>query len=336
MLDPTSLFQFESHVDQRTIRARALVVTLGSYADAGHTQHIVDEHLLNTLDSHQIGHVDIDQVLDYAGHRPSVVFDGDRFTGYDAPSITLHQLTDDAGEPFLLLRGPEPALQWERMAAAVQHIVEQLDVQTTYLVAGFPAPMPHTRPLEVTRFASDPAALLPGNQRFPARFQMSASFGGLLTIRLGEAGHDVIGLMVHVPQYLADVEYPDAAIAALTNLSDVGSLQLPTGQLAASAGIVRAQIDAQMSDSEELTQVVGQLEANYDEFMRGRRSLPAPEVAEGSIPSADEIGAQFEEYLQTLDDLDSPDQGDEPGEGRDGGAGSEGPGPEDLGPDDPR
>ena len=48
MLDPVTLFEFESHIDRRTVRARKLVVTLGS-RDAGHTQRIIDTHLLNTL-----------------------------------------------------------------------------------------------------------------------------------------------------------------------------------------------------------------------------------------------------------------------------------------------
>ena len=35
MLDPTALFAWEDHVDQRTVSAPTMVVTLGSYVDAG-------------------------------------------------------------------------------------------------------------------------------------------------------------------------------------------------------------------------------------------------------------------------------------------------------------
>ena len=96
-----------------------------------------------------------DQVFDYAGRRPPIVFDRDHFARYDAPQLSLHLLTDTDGRDFLLLRGPEPALQWERMSAAVRYVVEQLDVQRTVVVQTMPSPSPHTRPVAITRYASD-------------------------------------------------------------------------------------------------------------------------------------------------------------------------------------
>ncbi|NLE17674.1 MAG: PAC2 family protein, partial [Propioniciclava sp.] len=67
MLDPTSLFTWEPHVDQRTLRTPTMVVTLGSYVDAGHTQRQLDRQLLEQLPNRVLGRFDADQVLDYAG-----------------------------------------------------------------------------------------------------------------------------------------------------------------------------------------------------------------------------------------------------------------------------
>jgi len=296
LLDPVQLFSYESPVDQRTVHADTLVVTLGSYLDAGHAQRLIDDHILNTLPNHKLGRFDTDQVYDYAGHRPHVTFDHDHFADFRAPEIALHEVTDQKGHSFLLLTGPEPALQWERMAAALEHIIREFDVQQTVLMHAFPAATPHTRPLLVTRFASDPA-LVPVRSGLPASFEMSASFDTLLTIRLGEKGHAVIGLSAHVPHYLTTIDYPDAAQALLKDLADITSLEIPAGELPNLSQMTHSQIDAQINDSTELAAAIGAMEQHYDALMQDRGLPIRPE----DLPTADEIGAEFEDFLRTLD-----------------------------------
>jgi len=300
VLDPTQLFSYESSIDQRTVHARTLVVTLGSYLDAGHAQRMIDDHLLNTLPNHKLGRFDADQVFDYAGHRPHVTFDHDHFTDFKTPEITLHQLTDNEQRTFLLLNGPEPALQWERMTAAIEHVIQEFDIQQTVLIHAFPAPTPHTRPVLVTQFASDPA-LVPIRSGVPATFEMSASFDSLLTIRLGEKNHAVIGLSAHVPHYLTTIDYPDAAIALLDKLAEVTSLNLPKGELETLSKITHEQIAGQVDDNAELVAAIEAMEQHYDALVRDRGLPIKPE----DLPTADEIGAEMESFLRRLDDQKS-------------------------------
>jgi hypothetical protein len=79
----------------------------------------------------------------------------------------------------------------------------------------------------------------------------------------------------------------------------------------------RLDLDVKVAASEQITAVVRALELQYDEIVAGRtRGL----VAEGArLPTADEIGAEFEQYLL---------QQDSSGES---GAGERGPG--DPGPE---
>lgn len=296
MTDSTPLFSWETHVDQRTLRPRTLVVTLGSYTDAGHTQRLVDAHLLNSLPNRIIGRFDADQVVDYAGRRPMITFDADHFTEYERPEINLHLVTDRDGTDFLLLNGPEPSLRWEAMAAGVRQIVEQLDVPRTVVLQSIPAPAPHTRPVAVTRFASDPE-LVKDEVPMLGTFSLSANFDGVLTLRLGEAGHDVLGLVAHVPHYIAENDYPAAALALLEALRSGAHLAVPTDGLDLSAGMVRAQIDNHIAGNEELETMVAALENGYDQFM-SERDLRNAQNAQ--LPSADEIGQQVEEFLAEL------------------------------------
>ena len=307
-MDPTTLFSYERHVDSRALHGRTLLVTLGAFTDAGDAQRLLDDHLLNTLSSRVVGRVDMDQVHDYAGRRPEVTLQLDHFDDYEKPEILLHEVTDEEGQTFFLLTGPEPSFQWERVASALRIVVEQLGIERTLLLQGFPAPVPHTRELPVTRFAGDPESI-EVRRSMPGTFRLRAPFTALLTMRLAEGGHDVVGLTVHVPQYLHEMSYPDAAIALLAAVGEEKGPHLTAEALEAQAVPVREAIAAQVDAQPPLQEMVAGLEKRFDTMITS---------GVGSVvPSADDIAAEVEQYLASF--------GDEDGQDADGPAGSQGP-----------
>lgn len=295
MLDPVQLFAFEDHVDQRTVRADTLVVTLGSFSDAGSAQRIINTHLVDSLPSHLLGHFDTDQLLDYRAQRPLIDFDHDHFHSYQRPEIRLHRIEDEQGRSFLLLSGPEPSLQWERMAAAVDYLIDKFDITQTYVLSAVPSPTPHTRAPYVAHYAGDPATLVK-SQPVPGNFRFSASFTALLAIRLHEAGRAITGLSAHIPHYVAEAEYPQAALALLTDLGEISGLSVPTRELAVASGIVKAQLGVQFEQDEDAMAKLHGLEQQYDAWIN-QAALPSPE----DLPDADELGAEIEDYLRTLE-----------------------------------
>lgn len=309
MLDPTTLFTYDHGIDSRTLGGTTLLVTLDAFADAGHAQEIVDTHLLEALPSRVVGRLDLDQVFDYGAHRPEITLERDRFLDYDKPEILLHEVTSPSGEDFFLLTGPEPTLEWERVAAALRIVVEQLGIQRVVLAQSFPAPVPHTRPSAITAYADDPAHIREPRP-LPATFRMRASFTSLLTMRLGQAGHETVGLVVHVPQYLHEMPYPDAAIALLRAVEGETGLTLPVGALAPAARAARESVDEQVAGAEQLQELIANLEAGYD------RSLTAGDGSEGADEpqgqermSDEEISAEVERFLRELGE--EPSAGDD-------------------------
>lgn len=300
------LFTWETHIDARTVRARTLVVMLGSFVDAGNVQRLLSAHLGNVCANHVLGRFDVDQLVDYREHRPALVFDRDHFTNYEAPEIVLREMTDEGGERFLLLSGVEPALRWEAVAAEVERIVRALDVSLVVLAQGIPMMVPHTRPVAVTRHSSNPE-LLDGHKPVFGTVGLAAAFPFLLELRLAEAGHDVVGLTAHIPHYLTQTDHPEGAIALMQAIRDIAGLHVPTTDLAVSAGVVRAQIALQLADNEELQEVVGAMEEQYDQVMAQRELT----IGEADLPSADEIGAEAEKFLQGHHDDADQDPGPE-------------------------
>lgn len=166
---------------------------------------------------------------------------------------------------------------------------------------GVPMAVPHTRPVGFTRYASD-QRYLSENEPVFGNVQVPASIEGLMHIRLAEAGIDTAGFAIHVPHYLTQVDYGDAALAALDGITGLTGLAIPAQELRAIAGLHRADIEKQIQDNDEVTDVVHGLEQQYDAFQEGRRrqSLLAAEMSE--LPSADEIGAELEDFLRAGDE----------------------------------
>jgi hypothetical protein len=307
--DPHELYQLETDTDPTELRASVLVVSLGGFIDAGHTQRLLTSHLLESLEHTVVASFDVDQLLDYRGRRPAMTFDKDRWSTYADPSLLLYRVTDADGDPFFLLTGPEPDYQWERVIEAIHQLIRLLGIKLTVSANGIPMAVPHTRPVGLTAHATDPRLIADHSAVF-GTVQVPGSIDALLHLRLGESGEDAVGFAVHVPHYLAQAEYPDAALTGLEAIGGVSGLQLPTTGLAAMAGLNRQEIAREVASSSEVAEVVADLERQYDTFMEGRQhpSLLATDVSE--LPSADEIGAEFEQFLR---ENSRPDNGGESG-----------------------
>jgi hypothetical protein len=301
VLNPSELYHFETDTDPQELRASVMLVALGGFMDAGHTQRVLTDHLLGSSETTVVASFDADQLIDYRSRRPPMVFDANRWISYEDPCLALYRLVDRDGTPFLVLTGPEPDFQWERVAEAIRELVVRLGVDLVVTAHGIPMAVPHTRPIGMTAHGTDPR-LIPLQDNPFGRVEVPGSLSSLLELRLGESGHDAVGFAVHVPHYLAQTEFADGAVTALNAIIAATGLNLPIDDLVAQAGLNRAEIAREVEGSEEVSQVIAALERQYDTFIEGRQkpSLLATDVSD--LPSADEIGAEFEQFLREVTD----------------------------------
>ncbi len=285
-----------------------LVHGLEGYADAGHAIRLATTHLRESLESELVASFDIDELFDYRGRRPAMTFSADRFTDYDAPKLELYAVRDSAGTPFLLLAGAEPDFKWERFTTAVRLLAERLGVRRTIGLSAIPMAIPHTRPLGVTAHASD-SELIAKYPRWVGDLQVPGSASSLLEFRLGQHGHESVGFSVHVPHYLAQTDYPEAAQTLLENVGENGGLDLPLAALGEAAARMREQVNEHVAGNDEVETVVRALEKQYDAYVAAQEQGSSPLGAD-PLPSGDELGAEFERFL-------AEQGGYEPGEGGD-------------------
>ena len=301
MQDPAELYAIETDTPLHDLRASVLMVSLGGFVDAGQTQRLMTEHVLATLPHTVVASFDVDQLIDYRGRRPAMTFDRDRWSSYADPSLLLHRVTDADGEPFLVLSGHEPDYQWERVVGAIQQLIRALGVTLTVSVHGIPMAVPHTRPVGRTAHATTPRLIGEHEPLFGA-LQVPGSVSALLELRLGESGLDALGFAIHVPHYLAQAQFADAAVVGLEAFVAATGLNVPAQDLVAAAGLNRSEIAQEIAGSDEVSQVVEALERQYDTYIEGRERPNLLSTDIRDLPTADEIGAEFEQFLRAQTD----------------------------------
>jgi hypothetical protein len=306
--DPEGLEQADQATGGDDAAGLVLLYHLDGFIDAGETgEQLVEELLDDGRPQVTVARFDHDRLIDYRARRPAMTFRRDRWTAYDTPALELRLLRDATHQPFLVLSGPEPDVEWESFAAAVRQIVERLRVRISVNFHGIPMGVPHTRPVGLTPHGNR-TDLVPGQRGLFDEAQVPASAAALIELRLTEAGHDVLGVAAHVPHYISRSRYPDAALVVLETITAATGLVLPEAVhiLRSRALKTQNEIERELDEGDsELVAVVRGLEQQYDAIagMATRGSLVA-EPAE--LPSADELGEVFERFLAEREDGDDP------------------------------
>lgn len=272
-----------------------LLHAVRGFVDAGNAGQGAAEHLTERFDTRRLVTFDVDELLDYRSRRPLMTFDAARWSDYDEPELVVDVVRDGENVPFLLLHGMEPDVRWEAWTRAMREIVERFAVPLTVGVHGIPMGVPHTRPLGVTAHGTR-TELVADHLSWFGTVQVPASASALLEYRLGRWGHDAMGFAVHVPHYLAQASYPRATLVALEQVQRTTGLDLQADALEAAAVAATEQVERQVADSPEIAAVVHALEQQHDNLAR---VLPRADALadQAGLPTAEELGAQFEEYL---------------------------------------
>ena len=285
--------------------ALTMVVVLDGFLDAGNAAVRASQHLVD-LDGggRVVATFDVDEFHDYRARRPAMSFTRDHYEAYDAPRLVVRLLHDSGATPYLLLSGPEPDNRWEAFARAVRDVVERFGVSRVVGMGAVPMAVPHTRPIAVTHHANN-AALITGESPWRGELRVPSSAQALLEVRLGEWGHDMMGFVAHIPHYLAQLDYPQASRALLELVEKAGRLTVDLSGLAAEAEDREAEIARYLSANEEVGDVVHALERQYDAFERAEENGSSLLAADEPLPTGDEIGQQFEQFLAGLDGPDA-------------------------------
>ena len=189
-------------------------------------------------------------------------------------------------------------MRWQEFAATVADLLREHGVTLTASMMGLPATLPHTRPTFVHQTGSS-SDVIPDQPEQPGVVTMRASMDLYLQSYLGRVGFDSVGMVVGVPYYLADSEYPAASVSLIERLADLSKVSLPLGDLEAYAATMRTRVDQAVAETEELGEVIATLEKEYDteEWGSGLRTSPGA----SPLPSGEALAQSLADYLAHTD-----------------------------------
>ena len=282
-----------------------LIVAMQGYADAGHAVEGAAGHLKAALDSRTLATFNNDELIDYRSRRPMVTLSEHEISDVDDIDLDIRVLRDSKGESFLLLSGPEPDLRWEAFSKSVADLADRFNVDKTICLYAAPMGAPHTRPLVVSAHGND-RDLVGKMFTFDGMVSVPGAAAVMIERELHSRGRRVAGYTAHVPHYVASSPYPQAVYQLLQSVSDTSDLQFPLRAIERDMERVAQQLAEQTHGSEEIAQVVAQLEQHYDSEMDSYRKKNPQKMmpGEAQVPSGDEIGEAFENFLAAIDDRD--------------------------------
>ena len=292
-----------------TLTAPTMVVMLTGWIDASGASAAAMSALEAECDAATIAVFDGDAFIDYRARRPTMQLREGVNTRLVWPDIEVKAGRDALGRDVVLLTGPEPDMAWRRFGTEVAALAQQLGVVRLVALGAYPFASPHTRPARLSM--SSPSAEIAGTlPLLKNSVDVPAGVAAVLEHSFHAVGIDAMGLWVQVPHYVASMAYPAATVALLGGLADFGEV-LISGAVARQETIIqRERLDELVAGNDEHSAMVQQLEALYD-AISDTDSLtmeaadddadPSPSgspLSASEIPTADELGAEFEQFLR--------------------------------------
>lgn len=277
-------------------RGLPLVVALHGHSDAGSAVVQLEEYLWERYDPEEVIRFNSDLLLDYRARRPMMTFDEDHLTDYEPEELVLALARDELGNPFLVLAGYEPDFRWEQFVDTVLLLVHEFEVTTTVWTHALPMPVPHTRQV-LSTVSGSRDDLIEARSVWKPTTRLAASAGHVLEYRLHNLGEEVVGFALLVPHYLANTQYPEALLAALDGVMAATGLILATDEVREASRAFHTQVDEQLSENSESSEMVRTLEGRYDQYMEDQTTRSPLMTEDGSIPTADQLASELESFL---------------------------------------
>jgi hypothetical protein len=268
--------------------APVLIVAFRGWVNAGNVGTEASDHIAG--DGDVVATFDPDALFDYRSNRPVVDFIDGRLQEIDWPQLSLrharHGLRD-----LLLLNGHEPDWQWKALGRAIADLASSLDVVEVISLGGVPAATPHTYPTPLLTTASRQDQIGEDEQLPEGLLRVPGAAVNIIERALTDRGMPAVGFWAQVPHYVAGTYYA-GAVALVDRVARHLGLTIPLGDLIDRVAEQRQQLDATVAtqpDSQAYLERLEQIAA-----------------AQGEIPSADDIAAQVERFLQDAAEGDEP------------------------------
>lgn len=246
-------------VKEPDLRDPVAVLAFEGWNDAADAASRVLYYLLEHNEEIPIAHMDLEPYLNYQETRPLVSIDRTvRRIHWPAIGFFGIRLPEHVHDLVLVL-GEEPHLQWRRFCSEVIEVLRHLGVSRAVSLGAFVGQIPHTLPVPVFGSSDDPDfALRMGINS--STYEGPTGITGVITSAMSDDGFDAAGIWAGLPHYLAGNPSPSGTRALLYALGDVIGWRFEVQPLDEEVTGYEAQVQAAVSESQELVEYVKRLE----------------------------------------------------------------------------
>jgi predicted ATP-grasp superfamily ATP-dependent carboligase len=214
------------------------------------------------------------------------------------PSNTYYYHKDPSlARDVAILAGVEPHLKWKAFTQDVVDLARQCGVNTVITLGAMLADTPHTRPVPLIGFATDPVliARLRDLNIGPTRYHGPTGILGAIHDACLRQEIPAMSLWASVPHYLGVAQNPKVASALLHSVDHLLGLGMDLRDLDEAVGRFEEQVNSVIAGSLEAAAYVKELERRADAALAGES--PTSEETAG-FPPSEALIRDLEEFLR--------------------------------------
>ncbi len=266
------------------LRDPVLVIACTGWVDAGLAGSGAAQELIDGMPAaRRFATYDLGDTADLRTTRPIARLDDGMTRRIEWPTLSF--VAGRAGRDTVVLTGPEPCVQWQRVTEDIVGVAERLGVTLAVTLGAMPAAVSHRRPVPVLATATS-RSLAQEIGALRADYHGPTGLQSVIQVALGDAGIDAIGLWAQVPHYVSGTPSPPASRALLERLRDLALVSVDLRDIDRRVEHYLEQVEAGLAERPDVAEMVAAIDEEEDEI------------------SGDALASEIERFLR------DPDGGD--------------------------
>jgi predicted ATP-grasp superfamily ATP-dependent carboligase len=266
-----------------------MICAFAGWNDAGDSASGAVAFLASALTAKRFARVDSQEFYDFQANRPGIRLKEGRVEEIRWPSVEIYEaMAPRATRDLVLVQGAEPSLRWRAFSSHLVDLAEALGVQVIVTLGAFLGDVAHSRPVDMSGFASDPA-LVARLGISPSSYEGPTGILGVLHGACQEAAVPSASLWAAVPHYVAAASNPKATLALVRRVEDLVGVSVDVSELERAAGDYERQVTLAVQSEPEIQAFVERLEEEAD---------AEAERSPTRVPDGDTLAREFQRFLK--------------------------------------
>ena len=248
-----------------TLRSPVALLAWEGWNDACDAASGAAASLLGQYELDPFATIEPEEFYDFQVRRPMVEIDGGGTRKLTWPTTRLFAVEmPDRPYDMVVVIGEEPSLRWKTYTRTITRLLAECDVKLAVTLGALIGRVPHTVPVPIVGFATDPA-LIEQHRLVASHYEGPTGIISVMLEACREAGIRGVSLWAATPHYLAANPNPSAMLALLRRAALVAGLPFGTDELEAAAADFEARIAEAMTANTDFVGYVERLEGEMAE-----------------------------------------------------------------------